>query len=246
MSISNREVRIISLATVFLTLLLTGNTSSANGHNQAMGIVIGAATGGFLGSQIGGDGHYDRHRYDRGHNNRRYDAPGYKYRSKHSRRYDYPRYYSRNYYSPRYDYPRYYTRNYYSWRYDYPRYYNRNYYNYRRHDDSVQLIATATGVFFGALIGSEIGRYMDDVDQMRAREANLMAQTAPIGSQITWNNPQSYNSGSVTATRDGYSESGKYCREFYQTVSIGGKTENAYGVACRQPDGSWQIVQSIQ
>jgi surface antigen len=47
----------------------------------------------------------------------------------------------------------------------------------------------------------------------------------------------------VTATRDGYSESGKYCREFYQTVSIGGRTEDAYGVACLQPDGDWRIVQ---
>jgi surface antigen len=42
--------------------------------------------------------------------------------------------------------------------------------------------------------------------------------------------------------REGTSESGKYCREFQQTVTIGGKTEQAYGTACRQPDGSWQIV----
>jgi len=48
----------------------------------------------------------------------------------------------------------------------------------------------------------------------------------------------------VTPVRDGYSESGSYCREFQQTVSIGGKNEQAYGVACRQPDGSWRIVEN--
>ncbi len=99
------------------------------------------------------------------------------------------------------------------------------------------------GVFIGALIGSEIGRYMDDVDRLSATRANYQAQTAPMGTKITWNNPRSNNSGSITPMREGQSESGKYCREFYQTISIGNRTEEAYGVACRQPDGSWQIVQ---
>jgi surface antigen len=35
---------------------------------------------------------------------------------------------------------------------------------------------------------------------------------------------------------------GAYCREFQQTVSIGGREERAYGTACRQPDGSWKVV----
>jgi surface antigen len=111
----------------------------------------------------------------------------------------------------------------------------------RRGND--RLATTAVGVFIGTLIGSEIGRSMDEVDRMKANEANTRAHTAPIGEKITWNNPANSHSGSVTPTRDGYSESGSYCREFYQTVNIGGKTENAYGVACRQPDGTWRIVQ---
>ncbi|HZT52258.1 MAG TPA: hypothetical protein VFA22_10015 [Stellaceae bacterium] len=32
------------------------------------------------------------------------------------------------------------------------------------------------------------------------------------------------------------------CREFQRTVEIGGKRQNAYGIACRQPDGSWRIT----
>lgn len=107
-----------------------------------------------------------------------------------------------------------------------------------------RLVATAMGVFIGGLIGHEIGRSMDQADQARAQQAMSQAQSAPIGETVEWNNPKSGNSGSYTPVRDGQSSSGRYCREFQQTVVIGGKTENAYGTACRQPDGSWEIVNS--
>ncbi len=38
------------------------------------------------------------------------------------------------------------------------------------------------------------------------------------------------------------SYSGAYCREFTKTVTIGRKQTEAWGTACMQPDGSWQIV----
>ena len=101
----------------------------------------------------------------------------------------------------------------------------------------------AAGVLIGALLGSEVGHSMDEVDRMRANEAVVKAHSAPLGEQIAWNNPESGHSGSVTPTRDGTSDSGNYCREFDETVSIGGKIEQAYGIACRQPDGTWRIVQ---
>ena len=34
----------------------------------------------------------------------------------------------------------------------------------------------------------------------------------------------------------------EYCREYNKTVSINGRAERAYGTACRQHDGSWEIV----
>lgn len=33
-----------------------------------------------------------------------------------------------------------------------------------------------------------------------------------------------------------------YCREYQQTVTIGGTTQQGHGTACLQPDGSWQIA----
>ncbi len=105
-----------------------------------------------------------------------------------------------------------------------------------------QLAATAAGALLGALIGSEIGRSMDEVDRMRAEQAYGQAQDAPIGQTIAWDNPDTGNYGSVTPTKQGTNtNTGAYCREFQQTVVIGGQQEDAYGVACRQPDGSWEI-----
>ena len=92
-----------------------------------------------------------------------------------------------------------------------------------------QLAATGAGVLLGALVGSSIGKSLDDVDRLKAEQAYSQARTAPVGETITWNNPNSGNSGSVTPVRDGTTSSGAYCREFQQTVTVGGKTENAYG-----------------
>lgn len=107
---------------------------------------------------------------------------------------------------------------------------------------SGRLWATGAGVLLGALAGSEVGRSLDKADMAYANQANTSAHKAPIGQQISWNNPETGNYGTVTPTRDGYSSSGRYCREYQQTVVVGGKQESAYGTACQQPDGSWEIV----
>ena len=83
---------------------------------------------------------------------------------------------------------------------------------------------------------------MDTVDNMKVNQAQQQASAAPVGETIAWNNPNSGNSGSVTTLRDGTSANGRYCREFQQTVVVGGQVQESYGVACRQPDGSWQLI----
>ncbi|MGB5177274.1 MAG: hypothetical protein WBP44_00955 [Gammaproteobacteria bacterium] len=50
----------------------------------------------------------------------------------------------------------------------------------------------------------------------------------------------------MTATREGTSSSGRYCREFQHEITIGGKGEQGYGIACRQPDGNWEVVSTGQ
>jgi len=105
-----------------------------------------------------------------------------------------------------------------------------------------RMAAVAIGALLGAFAGNEIGKSLDKADLAALENAGERARSAPIGKTIDWSNPQSGNSGTVTPTREGrHTGSGNYCREFKQTVTIDGRTEEAYGVACRQPDGSWKI-----
>jgi len=106
-----------------------------------------------------------------------------------------------------------------------------------------QLVAVGVGTLLGALIGSDVGRAMDERDYAYATGSFGQAMdTVPSCTTISWNNPQTGNYGSVTPTNTYEPEPGRYCREFQQQVVIGGKLQDAYGTACRQPDGSWEIV----
>ena len=70
----------------------------------------------------------------------------------------------------------------------------------------------------------------------KSLESNQSGQTS------TWKNPDSGASGTVTPTRTYQSTAGQPCREYQQTVTIGGKTETVTGQACRQADGTWKVV----
>ena len=105
-----------------------------------------------------------------------------------------------------------------------------------------KLAAVAIGTLGGALLGNSVGKSLDRADRLHASRAAESAHTAPIGQPVVWRNPDSGNQGSVTPVREGrQTATGAYCREYQQTVTVGGRTEEAFGTACRQPDGSWQI-----
>ncbi len=107
---------------------------------------------------------------------------------------------------------------------------------------SGRLWATGAGVLLGALAGSEIGSSLDKADQMYAQQANQRAYSAPVGETIRWNNPESGNYGTVTPTRSGVDNGGRVCREYSQTIYVGGKQQSGYGTACQQSDGSWKVI----
>jgi len=87
-------------------------------------------------------------------------------------------------------------------------------------------------------------KLLDMVDEQAQREhenAQIVATTAAVGKKIVWNTGSA--SGYVVTTNVGQSNSGLQCREFQQLITVGGKSEQAYGQACLQTDGSWKIVQ---
>lgn len=106
-----------------------------------------------------------------------------------------------------------------------------------------QLAAVAAGTLLGALIGSEVGKSLDRADKAAlANTTQTTLENQPSGTSSTWSNPDSGNHGSVTPTRTYQTNAGQYCREYQQTIVVGGRSEQAFGTACRQPDGSWKVV----
>ncbi len=107
---------------------------------------------------------------------------------------------------------------------------------------SGKVLAVAAGMLIGAIVGEAIGDSIDKQDELAMAEAEGRATKVPLGEEIEWQNPKNGNHGTVTPTRDGKTPSGRYCREYKTTVTIDGKTRDAHGIACRKPDGSWEIV----
>ncbi len=108
---------------------------------------------------------------------------------------------------------------------------------------SGRLVMTGVGVLLGGLLGSEIGASLDRADRAYLeRTTNNTLETAQSGQPVEWRNPDSGNYGSVVAQPAQRSSDGSYCREYSQTIYVGGKQEQAYGTACRQADGTWRVV----
>ncbi len=107
---------------------------------------------------------------------------------------------------------------------------------------SGQLWATGAGVLIGSLIGSSIGQSLDRADRQYMSQTTQRAlEDGQTGQPVEWRNPDSGNYGTVVPQK-AYQQNNTYCREYSQNIVVGGKTERAYGTACRQPDGTWQIV----
>jgi surface antigen len=93
----------------------------------------------------------------------------------------------------------------------------------------------------GALIGGFIGNRLDERDKRLAAQAAQQAfENGRVGQATAWTNPDTGNSGTITPTRTKQLADGQYCREYKQTIVVGGEQHQTYGTACRQPDGTWK------
>ncbi|WP_375327206.1 RT0821/Lpp0805 family surface protein [Candidatus Tisiphia endosymbiont of Nemotelus uliginosus] len=105
------------------------------------------------------------------------------------------------------------------------------------------LVATGVGALAGAFIGGQIGKSMDEQDRRLAQQSAQRAlETSAVGQETPWRNPDSGHYGYTAPMRTYKNNSGEYCREYIQVVTIGGKQQKAYGKACRKPDGQWEVV----
>ncbi|WP_455235280.1 RT0821/Lpp0805 family surface protein [Thiogranum longum] len=108
---------------------------------------------------------------------------------------------------------------------------------YDDHHGHGRTAAIILGTLAGAAIGGAIGRSMDDTDRLKTAHALENVRT---GVPSTWRNPDTGNAYAVTSTRT-FETAGGPCREYTIDAQIGGRTEQVYGTACRQADGSWRV-----
>ncbi len=102
---------------------------------------------------------------------------------------------------------------------------------------STKILTAVGGALVGGLIGGYIGKSMDQQDRINMQSA--VANT-PVDHNATWTNPKTNTTYVVTPTKN-FNQGSDYCREYQTQVTVDGKTQKAYGTACRQPDGSWQL-----
>lgn len=94
------------------------------------------------------------------------------------------------------------------------------------------------GALLGGIIGDQVGQYMDRRDEENMQRA---VSTVPVGQQAQWTNSKG-TQYTVTPVKNYESSNNQYCREYQTTVTVNGQSQKAYGKACRQPDGSWKLV----
>lgn len=100
-----------------------------------------------------------------------------------------------------------------------------------------QMVAIAAGTLAGAYLGGAVGRNMDIQDRRRMYRA---LENNSIGEPAYWRNDHTGAMYEVVPVRNVRVHGNRYCREYRTVANIGGRKQQIYGTACRQPDGSWK------
>jgi len=100
----------------------------------------------------------------------------------------------------------------------------------------------AAGVILGGLLGGAVGSALDQRDKdLAMKQAQYSLENSRSGQTSEWRNPDSGHSGTFTPTRTYQDSSGRQCREYQQEILVEGEKHQSHGIACRMPDGTWQI-----
>ncbi len=96
--------------------------------------------------------------------------------------------------------------------------------------------AVILGTLTGVAVGGTVGRSMAERDRYMTAQT---LETVRTGVPSQWLNPDTGYRYTVVPTRTYGSDDGP-CREYQVSAVIGGRVEQMWGTACRQPDGSWR------
>jgi len=90
----------------------------------------------------------------------------------------------------------------------------------------------------GGLVGGTVGAGLSEREKRNALVAEYKAlEYTASGQKVAWQG-DSGHSGEAMAAQP-YRVGSQDCRQYTQTVTIGGASSTARGTACRNADGSW-------
>lgn len=94
------------------------------------------------------------------------------------------------------------------------------------------------GTIIGVIVGGNIGQSMDRVDQGCVGQ---VLEHASDGRRVAWSDPNGARY-QVTPDRPYQNPQGQYCRRYLTDAVINGQNRQVSSLACRQPNGAWQMV----
>ena len=101
---------------------------------------------------------------------------------------------------------------------------------------------TIAGVIFGGAVGAALTSNMDCEDRSYAYKTYYNGFNSGRPGSYQWRNPRNDHRGAFRIGGYYNDPYGFRCARFTQVTYIQNRSYNANGIACRQPDGSWAVV----
>ena len=103
-----------------------------------------------------------------------------------------------------------------------------------------QLISLALGAAAGSFGGYYLADHLTRQDKRAMAETEYKGLTdTPSGESVSWDNPDSGNSGEIRLLRTYLSETGQICRDYVSVVTVEGETSETPLTACQNAAGVW-------
>ncbi|WEX07722.1 hypothetical protein [Chelativorans sp. AA-79] len=98
------------------------------------------------------------------------------------------------------------------------------------------------GIVGGGLVMGQLGAGLNRRERLAAIDAEYRAlESAPAGQPVNWSDERTRHSGAVTAAQP-YRVGSQDCRPYSHSVTVDGGKRRARATACRNPDGSWTLL----
>ena len=102
---------------------------------------------------------------------------------------------------------------------------------------------TAVGAILGGVLGASIGKNLNCEDRSYAVDASYRGfEAGRPNSRYDWRSPRGDTYGYLQVGNYYQDRARGRCATYTQEIYVRGRPETARGRACRQPDGTWQMI----